>query len=95
MNEKKDRDVSNNDELRNDVNNINTNSNNFNNNGSDNGDLTLIQRKILTMTGYVIIANAVRVIISFKNMAKLCRIIFNSFKNLTQISAKDNSNTLI
>ena len=56
---------------------------------------TLIQRTILIMSSYVIIANAIKVFISFKNMVNICHMIFNSFNNLTLTSSKESSNTLI
>ena len=56
---------------------------------------TLIQKTILIMSSYVIIPNAVKVLISFKNMVNLRCMLFNSFKNLTQIYARENSNTLV
>ena len=56
---------------------------------------TTMTSTALIMSSYVIIENAVKVIISFKNMVNLLCILFNSFNNLTQISVEENSNTLI
>ena len=56
---------------------------------------TLIQRTIFIIPSYLIIANTVNVLISFKNMANLYRMLFNSYKNITQVSSKETSNTLI
>ena len=49
---------------------------------------TLIKRTILIMLSYVIIANAIKGLISFKNMVNLCRMLFNLFKNIIQIYDK-------
>ena len=49
--------------------------------------ITLIQITILIMSSYVIIENSVRVVISFKNMLNIRRMLFNPFNNLVQISA--------
>ena len=56
---------------------------------------TLIQRTILIILSYVMIKNAVKVLISLKKTANIFHMLFNSFKNLTQISSEENSNTLI
>ena len=55
----------------------------------------LIQRTILIMSSYVIIANAIKVLVLFKNMVNLLYILFNSFNNPTQISTKENSKKLM
>ena len=55
----------------------------------------LIKRTILIISSYVVIANSVKVLISFKNMVNLFRMLSNSLNNLTQIYAKESSNTLI
>ena len=55
----------------------------------------LIQRTISIISSYVIISNSFKVIISFKNMANLQRMLLNSFNNITQISSEENSDTLI
>ena len=44
---------------------------------------TLIQRKILITSSYLIIANVNKVLILFKNMVNFFRMIFNSFNNIT------------
>ena len=65
-------DISKNDLLRNDANNINTNSTNFNNNGSDkvNSD-SIDTEKILIILSYIIIGNAVKVLIFFNDTVNL------------------------
>ena len=55
----------------------------------------LIKRTILIISSYVVIANSVKVLILFKNMVNLFRMLSNSLNNLTQIYAKESSNTLI
>ena len=47
------------------------------------------------MSSYAITSNAVKVLIPFKDMVNICLMPFNSLKNLTQIYAKVDSNTLI
>ena len=49
---------------------------------------TLIQRTILIIPSFAIIANSVKVLISIKNMANLCHMLLNSFKNLAKISSE-------
>ena len=55
----------------------------------------LIQRIILIMSSYVIIEKSIKVLIPFKNMSNLCHMLLNSFKNMTQMSTGESSNTLI
>ena len=55
----------------------------------------LIKIIILIILSYVIIVNTVKVIISFKNMVNLHRLLSNLFNNITQIFSGGNWNTFI